>query len=742
MFAKTLLLSVVLGAGLAARAASPAVTIEDCRYANDAAASAAWRPMGGSAQAGLTNFAGQPALRLPCNFAGGQTERASWDRHVQLDLSSSRGVQFQVLCRDISPMSHFSFYFQSGAGWYVVPFYPEASGWNTITIDRAEMDLEGTPAGWDHIQTIRISAWRAKDVDTEFYVRDLHQTGVLGADALVAVVRPTPATPPASGRSRAREGSAEALVQQFQLLGISCGLLDAAHLSGEQLKLAQLVVLPQGLALTNSAAEMLARYLAQGGKVLALGHLPAKTQSVAGPTNSVILGQADWPREPERQRELLLAKAGALAPGALRQAAQSGLERIGRVASFTSFTEATNRISALLRQAPKAETSAQNLAAAVALRDTTLHLIAQQQYADAIKQAKEANRLLQRAFCAAQQPEPGEFRAFWCHSAFGVQGRSWDESIRLLADNGFTAILPNMLWGGAAFYDSKVLPVAAPIAERGDQLRECIAACRKYGLQIHVWKVNWNLGTAVPKAFVEQMRQAHRLQANASGAEHPWLCPSHPENQQLEIASLLELVRNYDIDGIHFDYIRYPDGDHCFCAGCKERFQHACGGKLQHWPADVLAGGPLRQQWLDWRRSNITTVVKAVSEQAHAIKPRIKLSAAVFQRWNTDRDSVGQDWKLWCDRGYLDFVCPMDYTPINTQFVGLMTEQLTWAGKVPCYPGLGPSVSPARFGPDRVVEQINLTRKHHTHGFIIFNYGVRESEELVPMLGLGVTRKQ
>jgi uncharacterized lipoprotein YddW (UPF0748 family) len=98
----------------------------------------------------------------------------------------------------------------------------------------------------------------------------------------------------------------------------------------------------------------------------------------------------------------------------------------------------------------------------------------------------------------AQWPLPGEFRAFWCHSAFGVQGISWDEAIGRLADNGFTAILPNMVWGGAAFYASKVLPVAPQVESRGDQIAQCLAACRKHGIQIHVWKVNWNLGQAAP----------------------------------------------------------------------------------------------------------------------------------------------------------------------------------------------------------------------------------------------------
>ncbi len=134
-------------------------------------------------------------------------------------------------------------------------------------------------------------------------------------------------------------------------------------------------------------------------------------------------------------------------------------------------------------------------------------------------------------------------------------------------------------------------------------------------------------------------------------------------------------------------------------------------------------------------------MVKAVSERARALKPKIKISAAVFRNWTTDRDGVGQDWKLWCDKGYLDFVCPMDYTPSTSRFENMVAQQVQWAGRTPCYPGLGVSASSSRFGPDRAIEQINITRRFQTHGFVIFNYGVKESTELLPMLGMGITSR-
>ena len=41
----------------------------------------------------------------------------------------------------------------------------------------------------------------------------------------------------------------------------------------------------------------------------------------------------------------------------------------------------------------------------------------------------------------------------------------------------------------------------------------------------------------------------------------------------LERDAMLEVATNYDVDGIHFDYIRYPASDHCYCDGCRTRFE-------------------------------------------------------------------------------------------------------------------------------------------------------------------------
>jgi uncharacterized lipoprotein YddW (UPF0748 family) len=702
------------------------VIIEGCNYADDDAARAAWLPMTGSLPVSLAVTQGFRALKFECNFAEAKTERASWDRKARLDLGSCRGVGFQVLCRDSSPVSYFSIYFQSGGGWYHASFFPESgSGWNNVTLDKTAFSTEGTPAGWERITGIRLSAWRGKSVDTEFCLRDLRQIDVLGEDAFVAIIRADPVRGESFLLMRDAERFAEQLAGDLRSMNLGCVILNSREVTAARLRPAKLVILPPKAGLTEKILDEIDQYVKDGGRTLT-------------PTNASLELRGAAPEQLQKRARALLAQVGELVPDLWETAARGSIAQVGQLSGYQGWGEAVLKITELSQSKPRVTDL---LDSARASREEAMKYLSEKQYDQAMEKAGAASRQVLEAFCAAQQPAPEAFRAFWCHSAFGVEGIEWDEAIRRLAENGFSAILPNMLWGGAAFYESKVLPVVSQIHQRGDQIAKCLAACRKYGLRMHVWKVNWNLGSAAPKEFVDRMRSEKRLQADAQGKEEPWLCPSDPRNQKLEIDSMVEVVRKYDVDGIHFDYIRYPDGEHCFCTGCRARFERDASATLKNWPQEVLAGGALRSQWLRWRRANITAVVKAVSERARAIRPSVQISAAVFPNWERDRDTIGQDWKLWCEKGYLDFVCPMDYTPSNRSFKNMVEQQVQWAGTARCYPGIGFSASTSRFGPDRVIDQIKITRQFNTSGFTIFNYGVTESRDLLPLLGTGVTSK-
>ena len=185
------------------------------------------------------------------------------------------------------------------------------------------------------------------------------------------------------------------------------------------------------------------------------------------------------------------------------------------------------------------------------------------------------------------------------------------------------------------------------------------------------------------------MRREGRTQVTVEGKPIDWLCPSHPENQRLERESMLEVARKYPIDGLHFDYIRYPDGRSCFCDGCRRRFEADSGRPVANWPADCFHGAR-QEEYNDWRCRQITTLVAAVHRELKRIRPEAKLSAAVFGDYPECRRSVAQDWPLWIRRGFLDFVCPMDYTKDDEQFARLVRKQVKLvAGRMPIYAGIG-----------------------------------------------------
>ena len=643
------------------------------------------------------------------------------------------------------------------------------------------MNIEGSPAGWGKVDTIRISAWRGRDVDTEFYIAAL---GLLGSDGRIVVVRCDSAVSQVSGELEAVKKYTNVMADFLESAGLEHYVLSDRDVTADRLIGRKLVILPYNPSMPERCAGEIAKFLSSGGKLITCYTLPSRLESLVGirrgphvrqkykgyfasirPGPKSLQGipavtmQASWniqrasaveghsrvaawwyndkgistsepaiiasnncvllthvliSNDAANKLQLLLAMVGSLEPELHRQAAQGRIDQIGRFGPYNDYLSASQSIKKLSADGGNYASGPLNSAAAA--RNLALRHLSRYSFSEAIISAEKAQKAMVEAYCLAQ-------------------------AVKRLADNGFTAILPNMLWGGVAFYKSEVLPVASSVAEKGDQIALCLAACKKYGVQCHIWKVNYNMGWATDKQFIAGMKSRGRTQVSFDGTSNErWLCPSHPDNQKLEIESMLEVARKYDVHGLHFDYIRYPGRDGCFCKGCRSRFEKAIGRKVSSWPADLRNDEDLNERWLDYRRQQITTVVAAISQRAKKIRPDIKISAAVFRNWPSDRNSIGQDWKLWCDRGYLDFVCPMDYTPSSSYFRRTVEQQLIWAGRVPCYPGIGLSVWQDPTDICKLIEQINITRDLHTGGFTIFNYGPTESREVLPKLGKGISK--
>ena len=459
--------------------------------------------------------------------------------------------------------------------------------------------------------------------------------------------------------------------------------------------------------------------------------------AVVASDRCISVGASLTSRDVRNQDRMMLALVARFLPDLWPAGVQAFVEGIHDIADYRSFAEAANDIH---KTAGRKIAVLKQLATARALRKRAVELAGAGKHPEAMDFCGLARSAMEEAYFAAQPAVAGEFRAAACNNEYGIPGWGWDRCVKHLADNGFTAVVPEMLVCGLAYHPSEVVPVSPKLKTRGDPVAECLAACRKYGLEMHVWRACLILNRRAPKEFYARMKKEERMACDAKGVPHRrWLCPSHPANVQFEVDSVVELIEKYKVDGILFDYIRYPSGNYCFCRECRKRFEKAYGVQVKQWPADVLKDGEFRQQWLQFRRDNITNVVARVTEAVRKIRPEVKFSASVFPNSASARDTEGQDWPLWCERGYLDMVCPMDYYRSNATLERSLRRQIREAGKAACYPIIA---VPARDGKlDRPVTQVQISRRAGARGFAIFNYASPEAAAVVETMGKGTSAK-
>ncbi len=788
---RTISLLLVLSA--ACWAAENELVIDAFDYPDTAAAQKAWVVRGGHPGVEMQTVEGRGrVMKIPLPFKSLDTDRTYVDRSVKLNLAPYSELAIDVFGESPSPASRVTLYFHSDKGWYGKSFGLK-KGWSTVVLSKGDFGSEDEPAGWSAIDTIRISPWMGQRLDGYCLVDNLrarsHDIVVVsgrGANARYATrlvnalrgagleVGSVSDGDVACGAlkhakaalfalpSKLVKGEADAVkafVQRggkifvfYSLPKELADLLGVQHVGWKKQErpgqFAEIRFTADDIAgLPKSVKQRswnitLAEPAGRGARVI--GHwfddqgadlaLPAVILSDTG----VFMSHVLLPDDPAKKRQMLVAWLGHFLPDLWPKAAQRAIERAADVGPITGL-DALKKFVNARRSYPKGPQAAQALAQVRGLVDQARAAAAGGDYPKAIRLARQANAAAARAYDLAHRSRTCEFRALWNHSGTGAFPGDWERSMRNLKKGGFNAIVPNMWWAGVAHYKSDYLPESETFKKYGDQIAQCVAAGKKYGIEVHPWKVNWNLSTA-PPSFLEQLRKEGRLQKDPNGKEIKWLCPSNPKNFELEFNTMVEVARKYDVDGIHFDYIRYPGTRGCYCEGCRKRFEAKIGRRVEHWPQDVITG-PLKKQYIDFRCEQISRLVKAVSERVRRIKPYCKISAAVFNSYPHCRESVGQDWVLWCKKGWLDFVCPMNYIQQDQPFADRVSAQLGYvAGSVPLYSGVGVTLRWTHTA-EQAISQIELAREAGADGVIIFNYSDALTGAFMDALGAGVFSK-
>lgn len=328
----------------------------------------------------------------------------------------------------------------------------------------------------------------------------------------------------------------------------------------------------------------------------------------------------------------------------------------------------------------------------------------------------------------AQTPtQRTEYRAFWVDT-FNTPLNNHNDVLAVVANAKAAranAIFAQVRRRGDAWYLSSLepLPDFTPIPAGFDPLQDLITAAHAEGIEVHafvimgaIWNKNPNFApsaTLGPPTNPNHVFNLHggynpltqRIETGpnnwltrtllpdnaASGISFQghrigsdfWLDFGHPEAARHAVDVLMHLVRNYAVDGLHLDRIRYPElnvtgqtpttgANIGYNPTSVERFQRALGI-----PVGSPPPAPGNAAWAQWRRDQVTNLVRRIYLNAIAERPELKISAALIAfgggpvteaQWNSAEAywRVYQDWRAWTEEGILDIAAPMNYKRENT----------------------------------------------------------------------------
>lgn len=335
----------------------------------------------------------------------------------------------------------------------------------------------------------------------------------------------------------------------------------------------------------------------------------------------------------------------------------------------------------------------------------------------------------------SQEPlAPKEFRAAWVATVANINwpskpGLSTEEQqkeaialLDFLKDNNFNAVIFQVRPQADALYNSELEPWSyfltgkqgqAPVPYY-DPLEFWVDEAHNRGLELHVW-LNPYRAHHISAGEVESASIIHKMSNSVVKLKEGywWFDPSKKSTQDHSAAVVMDLVKRYDIDGVHFDDYFYP-------------YESYNGGADfpddDSWSEYVKSGGKLSRG--DWRRESVNQFIERVYGEIKAEKKHVKFGLSPFGVWRPgfpssiagmdQYDKLYADARLWLNKGWIDYFSPQLYWPIR-QIPQSFPILLDWWEKENhhkrhLWPGLNVGLGGDDRNVDEVVNQLMITR--------------------------------
>ena len=361
-------------------------------------------------------------------------------------------------------------------------------------------------------------------------------------------------------------------------------------------------------------------------------------------------------------------------------------------------------------------------------------------------------------------PIPREFRAAWVATVAnidwpskpGLDAETQKAELLKLFDElkalNFNAVVLQVRPMCDAFYQSDLEPWSEFLTGTSgkspgyDPLTFAVTQAHQRGLELHAW---FNPYRARSPAAKSDPTDRHLVKSRPDLAraygKHYWLNPTDPEVSNHSLKVIADVVKRYDIDGIHMDdyFYPYPEMD--------DNKNEIPFPDDETWEKYQSSGGKLSRD--DWRRDAVNQFVEKLYAETKAAKPHVQVGISPFGIWRPGHpegikgfDQYGKlyaDAKLWLNKGWVDYYTPQLYWPI-TQEAQSYTKLLNWwltqnTEKRHLWPGLYTSKMAGKipgYTPEELGNEIRLTREVNANGNVHFSAKpMLRSAAIVKILG-------
>lgn len=347
----------------------------------------------------------------------------------------------------------------------------------------------------------------------------------------------------------------------------------------------------------------------------------------------------------------------------------------------------------------------------------------------------------------APKPKPKtEGRAVWVTRWDYESPADVKRIMRQVANANLNIVYFQVRGVGDAYYRSPYEPWAAALTGRlgknpgWDPLSVAVTSAHTYGLQLHAW-INvypiWFGTTPPPRTrplspyyrsgwrVAEAARKGGRVVYPTAGLidGYVWSSPGNPAVQNHVYRIAMDIVRRYDVDGLHMDRVRYPGAGYSYDTASRAAFAAADRAYRR-------SHGGRRLSRRSWQTGQVTGLVARIYRGVKNVKPQVQVSAASWgihtNRW-TWPSSDGlrdyyQDGQGWMQKGIVDFLAPMTYWRIRqTPPWGVLVKDFVRNRRDA---GVYPGIAVYKFRGDwrEVARQVRLGRRLGAQGFSFFDY--------------------